>query len=489
MTTLEKSRRDIMKLTALGALSAGLVSRSDRVAAMQSGGAPRTITAQLKALPRNSEALLLPARYGGVDRPPAPAKTDMLPRSWHKGRTKALFDKAAELGVSAVLLRGASNVTYFTGYSFSNTERPQAVFMNEADEAPWYFHPMVDHSRVRDGWFGGDRIYFDYPHAEGGFPNKGKVVTAPGIDLMEFMLEGIKEKGVQGNRIGIDGELYASELAKFKKILPDVEIVDINDAVLGLRMVKTPEELALWSRAYTYHDRAQAFARDYLLTFGTGITDLELKFATELWLRDALYSELDLAGGLPNHGVGSIGEVEVRSGPVNAYPHPNQPYYSQVVRNAPLQVVTYVMVGLCGGENYRMYQVADEAGRFDPHGTKMWEVSLHCCEIQREMQKTGAICGDIAYAVHKYQVDNGMEDYIFTRAAHGQTTEGHMPPYIALGDRTALPKNSVMSVEPGLYDAARKVGYNWSDSIVTGEASGYGMSRTPYTKDWLFVKL
>jgi len=488
MIGLAKTRRDIMKLTALGAITGGLVARSDKVAAMQSSS--RTITGSLKAAPRNSEALLLPAQYGGADQPPSPAKYDMLPPSWHKDRMKTLFDKLAERGVSSVLLRTPAHVTYFTGYSYSNTERPQATFMNRDDEAPWYFHPMVDDALIRSGWFDGShRAYFDFPHAEGAFPNLGTVSTSPGIDLMAFMLEGINQQGVQGTKLGIDGELYPSELAKFRKYLPKIEIVDISDLILELRLVKTPEELALWSRAYSYHDRVQAFARDYLLTYGTDITDLELKMASELWLRDTLYSELDLAGGLPNHGVGSIGEVEVRSGPVNAYPHPNQPYYSQILRNAPLQVVSYIMVGLCGGETYRMYQVADEAGRFDPHGTRLWEVSLQCCEIQREMQKAGAVCGDIAYAVHKYQVDNGMKDYIFTRAAHGQTTEGHMPPYIALGDRTALPKNSVMSVEPGLYDPANKVGYNWSDSIVTGEASGYRMSRTPNSKEWLFVRL
>jgi Xaa-Pro dipeptidase len=490
MNSLDKSRRDIMKLTALGAVSAGLMSRADKVAAMQgTGSSGNTITAKLKAMPRNSEALLLPARYGGVDQPPKPATTDMLPRAWHKGRMRTLFAKAAERGVKAALLRSPENVTYFTGYSYSNTERPQATFMNSDDEAPWYFHPMVDDTLVHSGWFGGQRVFFDYPHAAGGFPNEGKVVTSPGIDLLEFMLQGIKEKGVQGTTIGIDGELYPSEMAKFRKILPNIKIVDISDLTVDIRMVKTAEELALWSRAYVYHDRVQAFARDYLLTYGTDITDLELKMASELWLRDMLYSELDLAGGLPNHGVGSIGEVEVRSGPVNAYPHPNQPYYSQVLRNAPLQVVSYVMVGLCGGENYRMYQVADKAGRFDPHGTKLWEVSQHCCDIQRDMQKAGAVCGDIAYAIHKYQVDNGMKDFIFTRAAHGQTTEGHMPPFIALGDKTVLPKNSVMSEEPGLYDPAAKVGYNWSDSIVTGEKIGYRMSHTPYSKDWLFVRL
>jgi Xaa-Pro dipeptidase len=42
---------------------------------------------------------------------------------------------------------------------------------------------------------------------------------------------------------------------------------------------------------------AHAFARDYLMMYGTEITDLELQTATNLWLSDLLYQELDLAGG------------------------------------------------------------------------------------------------------------------------------------------------------------------------------------------------
>ena len=82
-----------------------------------------------------------------------------------------------------------------------------------------------------------------------------------------------------------------------------------------------------------------------------------------------------------------------------------------------------------------------------------------------------------------------MQTYIFHRPGHGEASEGHYAPYIALGDRTVLKRNSIFSEEPGLYDPEGGVGYNWSDNIVTGVNTGYRMSFVPYTKDWLFVKL
>ena len=72
-----------------------------------------------------------------------------------------------------------------------------------------------------------------------------------------------------------------------------------------MREVKTPEELALHSRrAYTYFDRAHAYARDYILTFGTDVTDYEVGVATTFWINNQLYSDLDLANGASHHGVG-----------------------------------------------------------------------------------------------------------------------------------------------------------------------------------------
>jgi hypothetical protein len=189
------------------------------------------------------------------------------------------------------------------------------------------------------------------------------------------MLRAMKKHGIQGSKIGIDGELKPSEIAKAKQVLPGIEWVDVSDLLMEMRMVKTPEELALWRRAYVYYDRAHAFARDYILTHGTGITDFEVKMATELWVNDLLYSELNLAGGKPHHGVQSNMRLAVRAGAVTAYPHPNQPYYSRIGRNMALQVSGSGRIGAYGHENYRMFIIADASGNFDAHMRKLWEVS------------------------------------------------------------------------------------------------------------------
>lgn len=480
-------RRQLIAKSGFGLLGAGFMARVDKVAAMQPSGG--SLTQQVKKEASGNSAKMLLPPIPGEGGPPEPAQFDRLPLEWNKQTVRRFKQKLAERGVEAFLVRDPLNVIYLTGYWHTNTERPQATFMNSDDTDPWFFYPALDRDLVRGWWFGDGLMYFDFPHAEGAFPNEGKVVQGKTVDLFKLMLEGIKKRGIQGKKIGLDGELYPSESAKASEVLPGVEWVNVSDLLLAMRIVKTPEELALWRRAYTYFDRAHAFARDYILTHGTDITDYEVKMATELWINDQLYSELNLANGAPHHGVKSEVSLEVRAGPVTAYPHPNQPYYNRIGRNMALQIAGAAQIGGCGHENYRMFIIADAAGQFDPHMRKLWEVSQRCCDMQVQLQIEGATCSSVAYKIHQYQVEQGVQKYIYHRPAHGAGWEGHQAPYLSLGDYTVLQRNMCFSEEPGLFDPEHGCGFNWSDTVVTGVKSSYRMSCVPYSPEWCWIKL
>jgi Xaa-Pro aminopeptidase len=476
-----------LKGTGLAVLGTGFLARLDKVAAAQPD--PPSLTGTLGAQAGGPSGKLLLGPLPGEEGPPKPATYDRLPLEWNKRTVARLKKKLAERDIQAFLVREPLNIIYLTGYWHTTTERPQATFMNADDADPWFFYPGLDRDIVKGWWFGGGRMYFDFHHGEGAFPHEKKVQQGKKVDLFRFMLEGIEEHGVQGGKIGIDGELYPSEMEKAKQVLPDIEWVDVSEVLIEMRQVKTAEELALWRRAYVYFDRAHAFARDYILTHGTDITDYEVAVATELWINDQLYSDLDLAGGLPHHGVRSGVGIGVRAGAVTGYPHPNQPYYNRIGRNMALQVAGIARVGGYGHECYRPYIIADGSGKFDAHMQKLWEVSLHCCDMQMKLSVEGVTCSHVAYEIHKYQLEQGVEKYVYHRPAHGAGVEGHQAPYLALGDYTMMRRNMCFSEEPGLYDPAGGCGFNWSDTVVVGLESGYRMSRVPYTKQWCWIKL
>jgi Xaa-Pro aminopeptidase len=482
---MNHDRRKLLTGGAFALLGTGFLSRLDRVAA---GQKPVSLTRELERMKIPSAKLLLgptPEEEG----PPEPATSDRLPLEWNRKTVARFKELLAGREIEAFLVRTPLNIIYLTGYWHTTTERPQAVFMNRDDADRWFLYPSLDRDIVTSWWFGSGRMYFDFHHAEGGFPEQSKVQQGKKVDLFRFMLEGLKEHGIQGKRIGVDGELYPSEIEKAKEILPGVEWVDVSETLVEMRQIKTPEELALWRRAYVYFDRAHAFARDYILTHGTDVTDYEVGVATELWANDQLYSDLDLANGSAHHGVNSHVRIGVRAGPVTAYPHPNQPYYNRIGKNMALQVAGIARVGGYGHECYRPYILADSSGKFDAHMRKLWEVSRHCCEMQMEQSVEGVTCSHVAYEIHKYQVVQKVQKYVYHRPAHGAGVEGHQAPYLALGDYTMMKRDMCFSEEPGLYDPEHGCGFNWSDTIVVGKESGYRMSRVPYTTEWCWIKI
>ncbi len=103
----------------------------------------------------------------------------------------------------------------------------------------------------------------------------------------------------------------------------------------------------------------------------------------------------------------------------------------------------------------------------------------------------GRACCDVAHDVHAYQVKHGMADFIFHRPGHGMgmNGEGHQMPCLSLGDETPIEAGMMFSVEPGLYDTARGLGINPSDTILVTEKGGVLMSRVPFSREWSFLTL
>ena len=192
---------------------------------------------------------------------------------WYKKTVKSLKEKVGERGVDAILLQDRWNIVYFTGLFHSTTERPFFTVFPVDEEGLYWYHPGLDRDLVASWWSTGNSYYFDFLHAEGGFPNLGQVVMGKTVDLFEWLLTGLKVRGWGDKGIGFDSELTPSKMKKVKNTLPKARVVDISDACIKMRMVKTEEEIALTQRAMDYFSKIHAFARDYLLEKGTDATD------------------------------------------------------------------------------------------------------------------------------------------------------------------------------------------------------------------------
>ena len=465
------SRRGFIKKVGLGLAGVGLAAES--------------LVCSASVAAEGSEKLL----QNNPQQPkPAPKGYDRLPLEWYQNTVQRLKQRVAEKGVDAILLESDTNKVYFTGCFRGSGERSTWAFfpMKEKNSVYW-FSPGIDRDLITSWWCTENEYYFCYPHAEGGFPNKGQVVRGKRVDLFEWMLERLKKRGYSQKTIGTDFDLYPSQLEKIQKILPGTKFVNISEACLKMRIIKTPEEIALTQRAYKYFDKIHAFARDYILERGTDATDFEIGQALQAYGIKLLMNDVK-RDGKPHTAVGmEVTSHYVRAGVSTAYPHPNQFFYNKVKKGEPLYVNTDIKLGGYGGETYRNYQIAP----WTPHQEKIWEIVADCVRIQVEESKPGTACSEVAFKIHQYQVKNGMQDYIYHRPAHGsgQNFEGHQPPFISLGDHTIIEEGMTFSVEPGLYDAGNGIGINPSDNLLVTKEGGVLMSSVPISKKWSFLKL
>ena len=435
--------------------------------------------------PGESESLLVTNRNHPK---PAPKGYDRLPLSWYKQRVQKLKNMLLNDKVDAILLENDVNKIYFSGcFRGSGKRTTWVLFPQEEKDTAYWFSPGIDRDLIKSWWCTENNYYFCFPHGEGGFPNKGKVVAGKQVDLFEWLLEHLKEKGFEGKKIATDMNLSQNQLLKLNKYLPKTKFINISSVCEKMRIIKTKEEIALTQRAYRYFDKIHSFARDYILENGTNTNDFEIGQALKSYGINLLMKDLSF-DGKPHSAVGVLVTSEyVRAGISTAYPHPNQLFYNKVKKGEPVYVNTDIKIGGCGGEGYRNYQINPVSKYQD----KMWSVVADTVQIIVEETKPGVLCSDIAYKVHKYQVDNGMQDYIYHRPGHGTgfNFEGHQSPYFSLGDHTPIEEGMMFSVEPGLYDSKRGIGINPSDNLLVTKEGSVLMTSVPFSKEWSYLNI
>jgi len=445
-------------------------------AAVTVSGAGAVMAAPAAAA-QKSAALFLP------DSGPAPATFDRLPLEWHQARAQKLRDKLAENGYEGMLLTNRWNIIYFTGLWHTTTERMVNVFLPVRGEPVW-FYAALDRDLVKTWWYKDGEMYFDWPHAEGAFPNEGKVQMGAKVDLTDWMLKALKKRGYADKKLAADTELVPSMQRKVVNVLGK-EMANGGDYCMDMRTRKTPEELTLMRRSYNYFNQMHAYARDFLLEHGTSVTDYDIGSAATKCGVDLIMADIKRDGG-PHTAVGITVNVACRVGPSTASPHPNQFLHNKVSKGQAIQIEGGVTIAGCGGELYRAMFIHP----MTDHMKKVWTVARDGCLMQQQESIAGVTCSTVAYKIHSMQVKNEMAPYIYHRPAHGQGWEGHQPPYLSLGDYTMLEQGMCFSVEPGLYDPAHGIGANFSDVfVVQSQGPALQMSRLPWSEEWCWVKL
>jgi Xaa-Pro aminopeptidase len=445
-----------------------------------------------------------------------PADYNRLPLSWHKDKTRALKAQARERGVDGgILLTRRWNIIYATGLWHSGTERSLSCFLPmDQDDGVIWFHPYLDYELVRTWWSTDQYVYFDHHHAEGGFPNEGQVNQGPTVNLYRWWGETLADLGYGNKTIGVDGNgaveigllpgQYSSgqlnmsgdydapqpfrptggSLGDVASAMPEAQFVDLADIFVRNRMVKGEMENRLAQRSEDIWSEVHAFARNYVMERGPGVVDQEIQNAAYMWGLDRVMQGIEQSGE-PHNAVGITFGLMVKSGRTTGYPHPNQMSFAPIERGRSFSIIAWGGIGGYGGEQYRSFLV----GPWTEWQEKVWDVHTRAHLIQAEQSFEGNTCSNVAKAVHDYQVSQGMGHLVYHRPGHGSGSEGHQPPYHALGDYTVLQRGMHFSNEPGLYDPENGFGFNHSNLIVVDQEKGLQLGTAPVSKEWCLLEL
>ena len=150
---------------------------------------------------------------------------------------RARVEKARGLmrdnGIDAVLFEGGSSLFYFTGVSWSLSERPFLAVLPAKGEPGWVC-PGFEEARARE------------------------LIKAPNADVRVWQEDEspfarvasiLNDRGITTGKLGIEERLRFFIFDGVRKAAPRIELVSAVPVTAGCRMIKSPAELAILKRA------------------------------------------------------------------------------------------------------------------------------------------------------------------------------------------------------------------------------------------------
>lgn len=319
---------------------------------------------------------------------------------------------AQQLGVDTVALVPGPNFERLTGRHFHVNERPLVIFV-PVEGAP--------------------------------------AAVVPNLELRSFDLVGFEgevfdwrdQVGYQGAFDALAGHLKMSRLAVEGQVMrvfvhhaltaayPGLEIVDGEKAISGLRLIKTPDDVARMEAAIRISEAALG---DVLGDLRAGLTEKQV----ENLLMQALF----------RHGADDKAFTPiVAAGDNSARPHASaRADYS--IR--PGDAVLFDFGAAHGGFMADITRTVF-VGHADDEAHQVYDTVLRANLKGHEVTRPGVTAHEVDDAVIGVLEASPFADRIRTKTGHGLGRAVHEDPYIMRGNHQVLEPGMVFTDEPGLY--------------------------------------
>ncbi|HEX3290587.1 MAG TPA: aminopeptidase P family protein [Gaiella sp.] len=354
----------------------------------------------------------------------------------YAARMERAVSRAAEAGLTGVLVTPGPDLVYFTGYEpTAITERITMLVLQES-RGPAMIVPVFERADAASATGSTALALSDWQ--DGSDPY---AATAALLDP-------------QG-RYAISDSAWAMHVLGLQAALPDSSYVSMTSALPMLRAVKDADEL------------------ERLASAGAAV---DASFEQILGVPFAGRREIDVAADLARllreNGHSAVEFTVVGSGPNGANPHHHSG--ERVIEEGDMVVLDF------GGtrDGYESDTTRTvHVGEPTDEEREVYEVVRRAQQTAFEAVRPGVECQEIDRAARRVIADAGHGERFTHRTGHGIGLSTHEPPYLVEGEAHVLQPGMCFSIEPGVYLAGR-FGVRIEDIVTVTEAGGRRLNDT-----------
>ena len=364
-------------------------------------------------------------------------------------RLRALM---ASRDVEAVLLTSMHNIAYYSGFLYCSFGRPYACVVTA--ERCVTVSANIDLGQPWRRCYGDNLIYTDWQR-----DNYWRALKS--------LLPGVRRIGIEGDHM----TLAAREL--MKEFLGTIDAADLNREIMGLRMIKSAEEIELIRGGARTADIGGEAIRDAIRV---GTREIDVAMAG----RDAM--ELEIARAYPDSELRDSW-VWFQSG-INTDGAHNPVTTRALEAGDILSLNTFPMIS----GYYTALERTLFLGEPDDESLRIWEANVGAHELGISLIRPGATCSAICAEINRYFADLDLLQYRTFGYGHSFGVLSHYygrEAGLELREDidTVLEPGMVVSMEPMLTIPEGRPGaggYREHDILVIGESGAENITGFPY---------
>jgi len=361
----------------------------------------------------------------------------------YKERRQRLYALMEERGIDLIFLpKHSADLDYLTG-----TERRVVTFGNVAYTHHWvagaFLHPKFDPHFVLPRMI----VEFDSPNGV-----DTNTTTVAELDDAYAKFSKVAHSYGQVKRIAVSARTWSETMMNLIKVFPEAEIVNAEEVVNKLRRIKTPQEIALMTKACHLVDDVLDNVKGRVLA---GTAELDLK------------SEINFQ--MNNHGskTESFDTAVWSMGPKNTRDASDRRTSNPLVDGMGVSFdFGSVIDGYCSDFGRTIY-----VGDPTPEYEKVYKLVMDAQAAGIAAVRPGVLASEVHKATRDVIVEGGYGDWFRHRTGHCIGLDVHEFPYISEEDHTPLEVGMTFTIEPSVFWPGR-VGVRVEDVIVVEENGG-----------------